>query len=88
MMLHIFAAPHTKVEETLQVNNIYDHMYLQDDLANYDFVEFPGVVYRTFISSLLIAGIDFPIKFIVEYLGLTSFTMLLVCKLYSLYKEF
>jgi len=58
MIIHVLAAPYTKVEETFQVNNIRDHLYLGIiDISNYDFIEFPGVVYRTFISSLLVASI-------------------------------
>lgn len=81
MIVHVFAAPYTKVEEIFQVNNIYDHIYLMQDVKNYDFVEFPGVVYRTFISSLLIAFFDFPFKYLFKALGLTCFSMHILCKL-------
>lgn len=82
MTLHVLAAPHTKVEEIFQVNNIYDHLYLMDDVANYDFIEFPGVVYRTFLSSLMIAGLAFPFKAVVKTLGGTTFHMLVISKVF------
>ena len=80
MSAHIFMAPFTKVEEIFQVNNIYDHIYLMDDIPNYDYIEFPGVVYRTFISSLMIAVIDFPFKSIMHSSGFTCYHMLLLSK--------
>lgn len=72
--------PHTKIEEIFQVNNIYDHLYLGSKIEDYDFILFDGVVYRTFLSSLMIAIIDFPLKFVVHALGLTSYHMLLIGK--------
>lgn len=80
VVVHVLAAPHTKVEEIFQVNNIHDHLYLGAQLQDYDFVEFPGVVYRTFISSLMIAFVASPFKFLVEAMGGTSFHMLIVCR--------
>lgn len=80
LVIHVLAAPHTKVEEIFQVNNIHDHLYLGAQLQDYDFVEFPGVVYRTFVSSLLISAGTFPFKFLVEAIGGTSFHMLLVSR--------
>ena len=79
MVAHILAAPHTKVEETFQVNNIYDHLFLQDKLIEYDYIEFPGVVYRTFISSLLIAFFNYPAKLIFDSLGVSCFYLLITC---------
>ncbi len=81
LMLHILAAPHTKVEEIFQVNNIYDHLYLMDEVSNYDFVEFPGVVYRTFISSLMIATGAYPFKALVKAVGGSSFHMLIISRM-------
>jgi hypothetical protein len=81
MAIHVVVAPYTKVEEIFQVNNIYDHLYLMDDVKNYDFVEFPGVVYRTFISSLMIAAIDFPFKYLMKPFGFTCFHMLVLSRL-------
>lgn len=72
--------PHTKIEEIFQVNNIYDHLYLGKNIEEYDFIIFDGVVYRTFLSSLMIAVINFPIKFLIQGLGLTSYSMLIICK--------
>jgi alpha-1,6-mannosyltransferase len=78
---HVAVTPYTKVEETFQVNNIYDHIYLLDDIQNYDFQEFPGVVDRTFLSSLLVSVFAFPFKYLLSALGLSCFYMLHICKI-------
>lgn len=58
LVINVIAIPHTKIEEIFQVNNIYDHLYHGLDVKEYDFIIFDGVVYRTFISSLMIAYIE------------------------------
>jgi hypothetical protein len=63
------------------VNNIYDHIYLMENIKDYDYIIFDGVVYRTFLSSLMIAILDFPFKFLIAKLGLTTYSMLLICNL-------
>jgi len=83
LVANVCLIPHTKIEEIFQVNNIYDHLYLQDDIPNYDFIIFDGVVYRTFLSSLMIAAFTWPLKLLVHSLGLTSYTMLIVCKRFT-----
>lgn len=60
---NVILIPHTKIEEIFQVNNIYDHIYLMDNIKEYDYIIFDGVVYRTFLSSLMIAAIDFVFKY-------------------------
>ena len=80
MVANVVLIPHTKIEEIFQVNNIYDHIYLMDKIQDYDYIIFDGVVYRTFLSSIMIAVIDFPFKYLLPLLGLTSYSMLIICK--------
>jgi len=60
------------------VNNIYDHIYLGSNIKDYDFIIFDGVVYRTFLSSLMIAVVIYPFKFAIKALGLTPYSMLII----------
>jgi hypothetical protein len=62
------------------VNNIYDHLYLGINIPEYDYIIFDGVVYRTFLSSLMIAFVDFPFKYLVKTLGLTTYSMLIISR--------
>ena len=80
LTLNVVLIPHTKIEEIFQVNNIYDHLYLGSDIPNYDFIIFDGVVYRTFLSSLMIAGLDLPLKYLVDKAQLTPYVMLLLSR--------
>jgi alpha-1,6-mannosyltransferase len=80
---HVLINPFTKVEETFQVNNIYDHIYLVNDVKNYDFNEFPGVVDRTFISSLLNAVFAFPLKYVLKSFELSCLYMLYISTCYQ-----
>jgi hypothetical protein len=80
LILNVLMIPHTKIEEIFQVNNIYDHLYLGKDIPNYDFIIFDGVVYRTFLSSLMIAGLDLPLKYLADKAMLTPYVMLLASR--------
>ena len=59
-IFHVLINPYTKVEETFITNNMYDHLVYGLDIPSYDFHEFPGVVERSFIPSLIISAITYP----------------------------
>lgn len=69
VLLHLYVAPYTKVEESFHIQAIHDILsygipspwnattHLQD---HYDHVMFPGAVPRTFIGALSLAGLSRP----------------------------
>jgi alpha-1,6-mannosyltransferase len=56
MLLHIYVAPYTKVEESFNMQAIHDLIYTYK-LSDFDHVEFPGVVPRTFVGPILVSSI-------------------------------
>lgn len=76
-MYHMYRAPYTKVEESFQVQAVHDILYLGVRPATlggteYDHMEFPGVVPRTFVGALVISVLSLPFKFLLVACGLAS----------------
>ena len=67
--LHLLAAPYTKVEESFQVQAVHDLLYTQK-LEQFDHLEFSGVVPRSFVGPLVLAGLAMPIRMVMQMLGL------------------
>ncbi|GAA5941191.1 dolichyl-P-Man:Man(7)GlcNAc(2)-PP-dolichol alpha-1,6-mannosyltransferase [Sporobolomyces koalae] len=69
----VFTAPFTKVEESFTLHAARDlllHGVSRDTIAQYDHVEFPGAVPRTFVGPALLAGASYPWVKLASMLGL------------------
>ncbi|KAH9879196.1 hypothetical protein J1614_002635 [Plenodomus biglobosus] len=74
ILLHLFASPYTKVEESFNIQAIHDILIHgipaenadQFLTANYDHVSFPGSVPRTFAGALVLSGLSRPFVWLVR----------------------
>lgn len=70
--LEVLLAPHTKVEESFNVQAMHDLLYIgavTDDggASQYDHLTFSGVVPRTFLGALFVSSIAAPFVRLVDY---------------------
>ncbi|KAF2146439.1 glycosyltransferase family 22 protein [Aplosporella prunicola CBS 121167] len=90
ILLHLFWAPYTKVEESFNIQAVHDILAhgiptanVQESLAaNYDHVSFPGSVPRTFVGALVLSGLSRPF---VRFLTSPAQVQLLVRAILGLY---
>lgn len=54
--------------------------YIVLSFLQYDHLEFPGVVPRTFFGPLVVAGIAYPIAEVLHYSHVSKFYLQILCK--------
>ena len=85
ILYYIWLCPYTKVEESFNMQASHDllhlssYMFARDeglqsclsDSVEFDHLEFPGVVPRTFLGSIFLAAISSPCHIVLQFLNYT-----------------
>ena len=66
-LIHIWISPYAKVEESFNLQACHDMLFHGAyNISQYDHLEFPGVVPRTFLGIIPVAFFALPWKFLVK----------------------
>ncbi|POM73778.1 Hypothetical protein PHPALM_9344 [Phytophthora palmivora] len=81
MTTYLWLCPFAKVEESFNLQATHDLLVFgTQNVDQFDHLEFPGVVPRTFLGSLAVAGASRPLIWVLEMLGTHKFWMQLVTR--------
>jgi alpha-1,6-mannosyltransferase len=81
IIFYLYVCPFTKVEESFNMQAIHDLVFIPMQLENFDHLEFPGVVPRTFIGPITVASASLPVHVIMRtFTNLSKLHSQFICR--------
>ena len=70
LIFYIICCPYTKVEESFNMQAIFDITQFGSNLNSYDHLEFPGVVPRTFLGAVPVSIVLLPLRKLITFFSM------------------
>jgi alpha-1,6-mannosyltransferase len=80
VLFYIICCPYTKVEESFNMQAVFDIMNFGINLSSYDHLQFPGVVPRTFLGSMVVSVLCVPLKILIRFFSLPELYQQIACR--------
>ena len=80
IIFYVLCCPFTKVEESFNMQAIYDLLHFGLRLEAYDHIQFPGVVPRSFLGSLAVYIVSLPVHLVLRALALPAIYGQITCR--------
>jgi alpha-1,6-mannosyltransferase len=82
VMIHLLLCPYTKVEESFNMQAVHDMMVHKYNIEEYDHLDYPGVVNRTFLGALGLSYMSFPYFIALSAMGLSKLCGIYISNFY------
>jgi alpha-1,6-mannosyltransferase len=80
IIFYLYCCPYTKVEESFNLQAIHDILEYRLNVGQYDHLQFPGVVPRTFIGAIIVSLISSPVYLVFSLFNFSGLHKQMLCR--------
>ncbi len=80
IIFYLYCCPYTKVEESFNLQAVHDILEYGLNIDQYDHLQFPGVVPRTFIGAICVALLSSPVYVVFSMLNVSGLHKQMLCR--------